>query len=168
MEFRILGPLEARSNGLPLRLGGPRQRALLAYLLLHANEVVSAERLVDELWFEPRLRGPAAVQTLVSRLRKVVGERLVSSGHGYSLRIEGDELDLHRLRALLADAGGASSAEERWPALRRAVGLWCGGPRAGPDAPLVPGGAAALEELRDSALERRFAAELEPVCAAAL
>src|SRR5260370_39512575 len=160
MEFRILGPLEARSNGLPLRLGGPRQRALLAYLLLHANEVVSAERLVDELWFEPRLRGPAAVQTLVSRLRKVVGERLVSSGHGYSLRIEGDELDLHRLRALLADAGGASSTEERSLALREAVGLWCGEPASGRAAPLVSGDAPAPGGPPDRALEEALARAL--------
>ena len=168
MEFRILGPLEARSNGLLLPLGGPRQRALLAYLLLHANEVVSAERLVDELWFEPPLRGAAAVQTIVSRLRKVVGDRLVSSGHGYSLRIEGDELDLHRLRVLLADAGGASSTEERSLVLREAEGLWCGEPLAGLDAPFVAGDAAALEELRYGALEERFAADLDRGCAVEL
>src|SRR3989441_5572786 len=108
MDFRILGPLEACSGGLSLHLGGPRQRALLAYLLLHANEVVSAERLLDELWFEAPSGGLAALQTQISRLRKVVGEKLVSSAGGYSLCIERDELDLLRLRGLLADAGVAA------------------------------------------------------------
>src|SRR5690242_11828739 len=120
MDFRILGPLEARSGGRQLPLGGPRQRALLAYLLLRANEVVSPERLLDDVWFELPQGGAAALQTQISRLRKVVGERLVSANHGYSLRIDPDELDLERLRALLAAAGSASSPAERSAFLRDA------------------------------------------------
>src|SRR5438445_2118153 len=133
MEFRILGLLEARSDDLPLPLGGPRQRALLAYLLLHANEVVSAERLLDELWYDLPLGGAAAIQTQISRLRKVVGERLVSSGQGYALHVGPDELDLHRLRALLAEAGEAQSPDERSLLLREAEALWSGDPLAGLD-----------------------------------
>jgi DNA-binding SARP family transcriptional activator len=168
MEFRILGPLEARSEGLELPLGGPRQRALLAYLLLHANEVVSVERLIDELWFDPPMAGAAAVQTQISRLRKLVGERLMSSAHGYSLRVDVAELDLHRLRALLAEAGEAASPAERSLLLKEAEALWSGDPLAGLDAPFVSGEVAALDELRYGALEERFAADLERGCAAEL
>jgi DNA-binding SARP family transcriptional activator len=168
MEFRILGPLEARSEGRLLPPGGRRQCALLAYLLLHANEVVSAGRLVEELWFGPPLHAVAAVHTQISRLRKVVGERLVTSGQAYSLRVEPDELDLLRARALLADAGGASSPEERSRLLREVEALWQGEPLAGLDAPFVSGEAAALEELRYGALEERFAADLERGCAGEL
>jgi len=168
MEFRILGPLEARSGGRLLPLGGPRQRALLSYLLLRANEVVSPERLLEELWFELPQGGPAAVQTQMSRLRKVVGERLVSGAHGYSLRVEPDELDLHRLRGLLAAAGRASSPGERSALLRAAQALWAGEPLAGLDAPFVAGEAAALEELHYGAIEERLTADLERGCTAEL
>jgi len=168
MEFRILGPLEARSDGRLLPLGGRRQCTLLAYLLLHANERVSADRLVEELWFDPPLRAAAAVHTQISRLRKVVGDRLVTSGQSYSLRVEPDELDLQRVRALLADAGGAASPEERSRLLREVEALWKGDPLAGLDAPFVSGEAAALEELRYGAVEERFAADLERGCAGEL
>jgi len=88
MDFRILGSVEVSSGGLTLELSGPRQRALLAYLLLHANEVVSAERLLDELWNEPPQGGVGALQTQVSRLRRVVGDRLQTIGSGYCMRVE--------------------------------------------------------------------------------
>jgi len=168
MEFRILGLLEARSGGRPLPLGGPRQRALLAYLLLRANEVVSPQRLLEDLWFELPQGGAAALQTQISRLRKVVGERLVSAGHSYSLRVEPDELDLERLRRLLAAAGAASSPAERSAFLRDAEALWSGEPLAGIEAPFVAGEAAALEELRYGAIEERLTADLERGCAADL
>lgn len=161
MEFRILGPLEARSEGRLLPLGGPRQRALLTYLLLHANEVVSSDRLLDELWFELPRGGAAALQTRISRLRKVVGECLISVGHGYSIRVEADELDLQRFRSLLAASGAASSPAERSVLLREAEALWAGEPLAGIDAPFVAGEAAALAELRYAAVEERLAADLE-------
>src|SRR5438874_2609046 len=74
MDYRVLGPVEASSGGRPLHFGGAQQRALLAYLLLHANEVVSADRLLDELWAAPPGGGVAAVRTQVSRLRKELGE----------------------------------------------------------------------------------------------
>jgi len=73
MEFRILGPLEAQEDGVALALGGAKQRALLAVFLLHANEVVSTERLIDALWEEPPAKAAKAVQVYVSRLRKALG-----------------------------------------------------------------------------------------------
>jgi DNA-binding SARP family transcriptional activator len=73
MDYRILGPLEVVDQSRPLSLGGSRQRALLALLLLHPNEVVSTDRLLDELWREqPPESGPKAVQVLVSQLRKAL------------------------------------------------------------------------------------------------
>src|SRR5262249_14811853 len=99
MDFRILGPIEVFFEGRPLRLGGERQPMLLASLLLHANEAVPARRLLDELWDEPPGGGLAAVHTQVSRLRRVLADRIVTVGCGYSLRVEAQELDLERFRA---------------------------------------------------------------------
>jgi DNA-binding SARP family transcriptional activator len=168
MDFRILGPIEGSSEGAPLTLGGPRQRALLAYLLLHANETVSADRLLDELWWEPPRGGVAALQTQVSRLRKVLGDRLVSTSGGYSLRVEPEELDLERLRGLLAEAGTLRDPGERSRVLRDADALWRGEPLAELELPFVAAERAALEELRISAIEDRLAADADGGAGAAL
>ena len=106
MEFRILGPLEVRVDGDAVALGGRRPRALLAVLLLHANEVVPAERLVDELWGEDTPeRAAAALRVNVSRLRKVLRpDVLTTRSPGYLVRVGPDELDLHRFERL-ADEG---------------------------------------------------------------
>jgi DNA-binding SARP family transcriptional activator len=160
MDFGILGPVEGSSGGEPLVVGGPRQRALLAYLLLHANEVVAADRLLHELWWETPRGSLAALQTQISRLRRVVGARLRTVPPGYSMRVEPGELDLHRFRALLADAASCAEPAERARLLRAAEGLWRGEPLAGLDLPFVAGEQAALEELRLGATEERLDAEL--------
>lgn len=161
MDFRILGPVEVHSGGEQLRLGGPRQRALLTYLLLHANEVVAGERLLDELWLEAPRGGLAALQTHVSRLRRILGDRIVTSGSGYAIRVEPGELDLERFRSLLAEAGATPDPTGRSQLLRDAEALWHGVPLAGLDVPFAAGEAAALEELRLAALEDRIEADLE-------
>src|SRR5262249_48720141 len=80
LEFRVLGPLEALVAGMPARLGGPRQRALLALLLVHANEVVPVARLVDEVWGEePPVTAGNVLQTYVSQLRKVLGREVIAT-----------------------------------------------------------------------------------------
>src|SRR6187200_311069 len=98
MEFGVLGPLTVRRDGREEPLGGPRQRSLLAMLLLCANEIVARDRLIDGLWGERP--PPTAAHTLdnyASRLRKVVGgERLERRAPGYLLRVEPGELDLDR------------------------------------------------------------------------
>src|SRR4051794_32920343 len=98
MEFGILGPLEVRRDGGELPLGGPKQRAVLALLLLHANEVVSRDRLLDGLWGERP--PPTAAHTLdnyISRLRKTLGDRRISRRPpGYVLDVLPGELDLER------------------------------------------------------------------------
>src|ERR1051326_127193 len=85
MEFRILGPLEVRSDGYAIDLGGAKQRALLAALLLDANNVVSTDRLIDALWEDnPPETAPKALQVYVSGLRKLLGkERVETRAPGY-------------------------------------------------------------------------------------
>src|SRR5205823_14477910 len=89
-------PLEARADGRALPLGGPKQRALLAMLLLHANEPVSRDRLTDGLWGEhPPATAAHTLDGYVSRLRKLLGgDRLTRQAPGYRLRVEPGELDL--------------------------------------------------------------------------
>jgi DNA-binding SARP family transcriptional activator len=161
MEFRVLGPVEASSGGHLLRLGGPQQHALLAYLLLHANTVVSADRMLDELWAEPPRGGVAALRTQVSRLRRHIGHALETAGRGYLLRVQPGELDLDRFRELLAQAGETFEPGRRSELLHEADELWRGEALSGLDAPFAARESAALEELRLAALEDRLEADLE-------
>ena len=121
MEFRILGPLEVVADGATLDVGGPKQRTLLAALLLEANRVVSCDRLIDALWEEaPPEKAQKALHVYVSQLRKLLGsERLETKAPGYLLRVEPDELDLERFERL--------HDEERF---HEALALWRGPPLA--------------------------------------
>jgi predicted ATPase/DNA-binding SARP family transcriptional activator len=149
-EFRLLGPLEVVSDGAMLPVGGPRQRALLAFLLLHANQVVKRERLVDALWGDdPPETAPNALQVAVHGLRKLLGaNRIETVGDGYRLLVQPGELDLARFLELA----------EREPAA--ALELWRGPPLAGVDAPFATAEAARLEEVRLAAVESRVEREL--------
>jgi predicted ATPase/DNA-binding SARP family transcriptional activator/class 3 adenylate cyclase len=147
MEFRLLGPVEVIEHGRPLVLGA-RQRALLAVLLVHANEVVSAERLIDAVWRgEPPATAPTALQVHVSRLRKLLGvQRIVTRAPGYQLLVGAGELDSARFERLLADA----RAED-------ALALWRGRPLAEFESePWAASEAARLQELRLAAEEERI------------
>jgi DNA-binding SARP family transcriptional activator len=140
VDFRVLGPLEVRANGDRLRLGGRKQRALLAVLLLNANEVVSRDRLIDVLWGgRPPPTASHTLDAYVSRLRKALacdgdGEvRLVTVAPGYVLRIAPEQLDLARFARLAADGQRALDAGEPELAaakLRQAEALWRGQPLA--------------------------------------
>src|ERR671914_252135 len=137
VDFRVLGPVEARAEGRPLPVAGARQRALLAVLLLRAGEPVSRERVIADLWGERPPDGAVkTVQAVVSRLRRAPGSeaaRLVSSAAGYRLRVEPDELDLSRFERLCADGRRALAAgrHERAAArLRAALAEWRGPPLA--------------------------------------
>src|SRR5215471_18648161 len=131
MEFLVLGPVEARIDGRVLPLGGPKQRTLLALLLLNANEVVSRDRLVDTLWGERAAESAQrSLDTYVSRLRALLGgDRIERRPPGYRLRLEPGELDLERFEALLeqgrtaAAAGDPAAARDR---LGDALALWRG------------------------------------------
>jgi DNA-binding SARP family transcriptional activator/tetratricopeptide (TPR) repeat protein len=160
MDFRILGPLDVRDGDRQLPLGGSRQRALLGLLLLHANEVVSSDRLVEELWGEAD--GSKALQVAVSRLRKVIGaDTLVTRPPGYELRLEPGELDLHRFEELVAAARTADDPATASETLTEALALWRGPPLADLSfEPSLQTELARLEELRLAALEDRIEADL--------
>ena len=162
MDFRILGPLEASAEGRLVALDAPKQRALLAILLLHANEPVGNDRLIEDLWAgRPPATAGKVLQTYVSQLRKALGTQVIVTGPaGYCLQVEPDGLDLHRFERLAAKARGAEpqAAAER---LREALALWRGPPLvefAGE--PWAQAEVGRLEELRLSALQDRIDAEL--------
>jgi DNA-binding SARP family transcriptional activator len=163
VEFGILGQLEAVEDGTPLELAGRRPRALLAMLLLRANEVVSVDRLIDGLWDDdPPETARKAVQVYVVQLRRMLpGLPLVTRGAGYVLQLSPGQLDLTRFERLVESARHAEPAvaAER---LREALALWRGPPLCdfAYDSFAQPE-IARLEELRLAAFEARVDAELE-------
>jgi DNA-binding SARP family transcriptional activator/tetratricopeptide (TPR) repeat protein len=163
MEFRILGPLEVVKDGRAVPLDRRRLRALLAFLLLHANELVSSDRLIDEVWGpDPPKTAGASLQNYVSRLRKAIGtEAIVSQPPGYVLRIDPERFDLARFERLTTEARGAEP-RERAEKLRAALALWRG-PALDDLAfePFARDEVGRLEEARLAALEDCIDAELE-------
>jgi DNA-binding SARP family transcriptional activator len=162
MEFRLLGPLEVMEGDRALALGGPKQRSLLAVLLLHANEVVSSDRLIAELWGErPPVTAAKSVQIYVSRLRREMGERrLTTRTPGYVLHVEPAEVDLTRFERLVAEAR-RTEPRDAADKLRAALALWRGPPLADlAYEPFAQTEIARLEEMRLAALEARFDADL--------
>jgi DNA-binding SARP family transcriptional activator/class 3 adenylate cyclase len=170
VEFRILGPLEVLDDDGPVALPGGRGRALLALLILHAGEVVSADRLIDELWGEsPPPTATTALQGLVSTLRKrleparVGGEAgavLRTVPPGYVLATDPTRVDANLFRRLLEEASGAAAAE-RSARLRQALSLWRGSALAEfTYQPFAQREITALEELRLVAIEERVEADL--------
>jgi WD40 repeat protein/DNA-binding SARP family transcriptional activator len=173
MEFRILGPLEVLDQGRVVRLGEGRQRALLAMLLLHPNQVVSSDRLVEELWDE----GPAPTAgkmlqkyvwqlrtTLNDRAVEVDSQRLVTRGHGYLMRVGPDELDATRFERLLADGRRARAAErpDAAEALRAALAEWRGPAlEEFADRSFARADIARLQEMHLAALEERISADMD-------
>jgi DNA-binding SARP family transcriptional activator len=166
VEVRVLGPLEAVVDGVSVSLGPPQQRALLALLALHAGEVISRDRIVDELWGErPPATAAKVVQGYVSGLRRVLGPEVVRTrSPGYVLGLEPDALDLERFERLAAE-GQAALAEGRAiraaAGLREALALWRGPPLADLGAvPFAQREATRLDELRLAALADRIEADL--------
>jgi DNA-binding SARP family transcriptional activator len=115
VDFAVLGPVAVRHDGRQLPLGGPKQRALLAMLLLNANEVISRDRLIDGLWGEhPPATAAHTLDNYVSRLRKTLGDgRLSRRAPGYVLHIESGELDLDRFEWLLDEGRTARTGRGR-------------------------------------------------------
>lgn len=171
LRFRILGPLAVFADGEPLQVGGPKQRALLALLLLSANRIVPRESLLAELFFELSPdSADHALRNQMSRLRKVLAKagaeppRLVARPPGYLLRVEPGELDLEHFESLVADGREALAAADPAAAarsLRAAEALWSGRALADLDLEgLVRVEIERLEELRLAAVEERIEAEL--------
>jgi DNA-binding SARP family transcriptional activator len=166
LEFRVLGPLEAIVGGTPARLGGPRQRALLAILLVHANEVVPVARLVDEVWGDdPPVTAGNVLQTYVSQLRKVLGRDVIATrGRGYVAAVVEGALDLRHFERR-ASAGARALTDGRFDVaameFRAALALWRGPALADlADEPCARTIAARLDELRLVASERAIDADL--------
>ena len=164
MEFRILGPLEVLEGEDALDVPGQRQRSLLALLLLHANQVISSSRLIEELWPDEASESHAgALQASVSRLRKSLGsgaELLVTLQTGYVIRLAPGQLDLDRFERLVEEAGPAEPPEAA-EKLREALSLWRGPALA--DFAYEPFAQAAigrLEEVHLLAVEMRIDADL--------
>jgi DNA-binding SARP family transcriptional activator len=166
IDYRVLGPLEAFDDGRQLSLGGPKQRAMLASLLLRATEVVPVGRLIDDLWGDdPPESAANIIQGYVSGLRHVIGrEAIATRGRGYLLHVEPSNLDLRRFERLV-DEGGYALANgrplEAVEAFSKALSLWRGPPFADiSDEPFVVVAAGRLDELRLAALEKRIDADL--------
>ena len=166
LEFRLLGPLEARLDDRPIALGGARQRALVALLLLRANEVVSRDRLIEELWRDHAPETASnALSALVTRLRRVLPiDVLVTKPGGYSIETEPDSIDVRRFEQLVEDGRQALAATEYDDAsarLRSALELWRGSPLADfTYEPFAEPAILQLEELRITAVESRIEADL--------
>ena len=166
LEFRMLGPFEVVDDERSLALGGPKQRALLAVLLLHRREVVLSDRLIDELWGgQPPATAGKTLRVYVSNLRKALGDGVLATrGRGYVLAPVPDQVDLDRFERLAAEGrdllerGDVRAARER---LRTALALWRGSALA--DflyEPFAESEIARLEEARLAAIEDRIDADL--------
>lgn len=166
IEFRLLGPFEVLIDGQRAELGGARPRAILAILLLHRGEVISNERIADELWGEtPPDTATKTVQVYVSRLRKELGEgRLVTRGAGYALEVGPDDVDVDTFERLGQEGHEALNRGDAATAaacLRDALECWRGEPLSDFAYEIFAQNAIArLEELRLAVLEDRIDADL--------
>jgi DNA-binding SARP family transcriptional activator/tetratricopeptide (TPR) repeat protein len=173
MDFRILGPLEASDEGVPVALGGSKQRALLALLLLRANETISTDRLIDELWGDaPPATAAKTIQVHVHRLRRALAgngggaasDVLVTREHGYELRVDSDHVDARRFERLLDAARAASASGDPQAALaasERALALWRGRPLGDlADEPFARHEIDRLDDLRVATVEQLIDAKL--------
>ena len=169
IEFRLLGNLEALSEGVPVALGPMKRRAILTVLLLHRNEVVPADRIVDLVWgSDPPRTALHAVHDHVSQLRKLMpgsGEPVIETvPPGYLLRVASGAIDVVRFEQLVAEGRRAVSegdAVRGRETLRAALGLWRGEPLADfPYAEFSQPESARLKEIRFTALETLFAVDI--------
>jgi len=163
-DFRILGPLEIVDETGPLLLGGLKQRAVLALLLLEAPKAVSTDRLIDALWAEqPPRTAATSLQNFISQLRKTLGaDVLVTKPPGYALAIRPEQVDLARFRQLVATARAATAAAERAARMQEALDLWRGAPLADFEfEPFAQPEIARLKEERLAVVEERIDADLE-------
>src|SRR5215472_4201910 len=170
IDYRILGPLEVSAGERVIDIGGPKQRALLAILLLHANEPVPRGVLVHELWGEQPPGGArGSLDVYVSRLRKALGaagngQAVATRPGGYCLQLAEGQLDVHRFERLVAQGRSALAANQPGPAadsLREALALWRGNALSDLSGePFAQVEIGRLEELRLGAVEDRIDADL--------
>ena len=167
VEYRLLGPVEVLRDGLAVRLGPPKARALLGYLALHVGEVISNDRLIDVLWAErPPASAAHALQVYVAGLRGVLeperppgaeAEVLRTRRPGYLLAVERNRIDVHRFEVLVEQGrryAGSGRPERAVATLREGLALWRGGVMSDlAAAPFVGVEAVRLEELRVAAVD---------------
>jgi DNA-binding SARP family transcriptional activator len=170
VEYRLLGPLEVSVNGSPVALGAPRQRAVLGALLLHANHVVTVDRLGQAVWWEPPRSESSNLRSYVTGLRQhltragIPAERIGTRPSGYLMRVKPGELDLlvferFAARGSQAVREGKLEAATAW--LGDALRLWRGQPlEAVSQGPLLHAEAVRLEEWRLVVTERYIQARL--------
>jgi predicted ATPase/DNA-binding SARP family transcriptional activator len=168
IEFRVLGGVEARRNGTPVKLGGPRQRALLALLLVAEGKAVPADRLIEELWHgEPPAGAAGTLQSYVSRLRSALAAdgAIVGTASAYTLDVDDESVDAQRFERLVDEGhaalerGAARRAVERFDT---ALALWGGTPFSGVDGEgALRAEADRLAEVHLRAREGRTAAKLQ-------
>lgn len=173
MKFHLLGSLEVSDGAKRIDLGGVKQRAVLGYLLLHANQVVPNSRMLNALWdCQPPSTARKMVQNAVSAIRRMLAAagpdcsaQLITHAPGYQLRVEPVDVDMHQFRRLVhsgRDEVTAGNPDQATPLFREALSLWRG--RALAD--LVESGTmwselSAIEDERLTALEDCFDAELQ-------
>src|SRR5215207_283400 len=129
MRFQVLGPLEVTRERGPVPLGGPKQRAVLAHLIVRANQVISADALIDRVWGdEPPESARNVLQTYISHLRSALGsDRVEGRTPGYVLHLESGELDAVRFEDLVREARSANGQSDRAASLlKEALELWRG------------------------------------------
>ena len=166
MHIRVLGPLEASIDDQPVAIGGAKQRAVLAMLVLEANHTVSGERLIEGLWGDdPPASAPKMVQNYVWKLRGALpsegGAEIVTRGRAYELRIDRDRVDVCRFERLVLEASRAATAGRPTSAAREALALFRGEPLADlGEQPFADPEIRRLEELRLAATELAIDADL--------
>ena len=172
MEFRLLGPLQVLDAGREVAVGGHKRRSLLALLLLHRNEVIPADRLIDELWDgRPPATAAKGLQVQVSQLRKELvsasgtnGTSLLTRASGYVLEVPPETVDIVRFERAIADGERSRAAgrpDEAQARLREALEMWRGPPLADfVYERFAQDEIARLEALRLVAVEERVDADL--------
>ena len=168
LEVRVLGPLDVLVDGASVPLGGPKQRALLAFLVLHRNEVVSAERLLDAIWATSDVAGATrSLRVYVSNIRKALGPAaacLETRAGGYALVVDPDQVDAHRCEQLTAGGRRARGEGDHLRAaalFQEALALWRGPPLADLTyESFAQAEVGRLEELRLAIVEERIDADL--------
>jgi DNA-binding SARP family transcriptional activator len=172
VDIQLLGPLRVLHRGRELVVGTRREQALLALLVLGANRVQPAQRLVDQLWEgEPPEGAATTLRSYISHLRSnlggtdAVGGRLQTRGSGYVLEVEAGSIDLNRFRTLVASGQASLRAHDHtaaWAHFEHALSLWRGQPLAElGDRQVAAPVLAELTELHTSAVEGRLSALVE-------
>jgi DNA-binding SARP family transcriptional activator/tetratricopeptide (TPR) repeat protein len=157
VEFRVLGPVELTVDGTTVAVGHPRQRCVLAVLLVDANRGLAAEEIIDRVWGEdPPVRVRNVLSGYVTRLRSAITAvtsevELGRSGAGYRLRVAAAQVDMHHFTDLLGRARGTEDPRAAFALLQEALALWRGEPFAGLPSPWLRGTARRLAEAHLSA-----------------